>query len=58
MRGILGISGLLLIALVASGIMTAVGSVLKKKAIWIPSLIVLSLALIATAALLLLIGAM
>ena len=58
MRGILGISGLLLIALVASGIMTAVGSFLKKKAIWIPSLIVLSLALIATALLLLLIGAM
>ncbi|MBQ4289453.1 MAG: hypothetical protein II749_05820 [Clostridia bacterium] len=58
MRGILGISGLLLITLVASGIMTAVGSVLKKKAIWIPSLIVLSLALIATALLLLLIGAM
>ncbi len=58
MRGILGISELLLIALVASGIMTAVGSVLKKKAIWIPSLIVLSLALIATTVLLLLIGAM
>jgi hypothetical protein len=58
MGGILGISGLLLVLLVASGIMTAIGFILKKKAIWIPSLVLLILALIGSGALLILIGAM
>ena len=58
MGGLVTISGLILLALIAGGLTTAIGMILKKKAVWIPGIIVLSLAVIASFVLVILIGLM
>ena len=58
MGSLVGMSGLLLILLVGSGLSTAIGFILNKKAVWLPSLIILILALIGAAGLMILTGRM
>lgn len=54
----IGASGVLLALLLASGLGTAIGSILQKGAIWIPSVVLLGLSCAAAVYLILLIGHM
>ena len=54
----IGVAGLLLVLLLASGLGTAIGFILQKKAIWIPSVVLLALSCAAAVYLIVLIGRM
>ena len=54
----IGASGVLLLLLLASGLGTATGFILQKKAIWIPSVVLLALSCAAAVYLIALIGRM
>lgn len=54
----IGASGVLLVLLLASGLGTAIGFILQKRAIWIPSVVLLGLSCAAAVYLILLIGRM
>ena len=56
MQSLIGFSGLLLVLLIVSGLGTAIGAILQKKVIWIPSLVILLLSCAASGLLLTLIG--
>ena len=56
MQSLIGFSGLLLVLLFASGLGMAIGAILQKKVIWIPSLVILLLSCAASGLLLVLIG--
>ncbi len=56
MQSLIGFSGLLLVLLIVSGLGTAIGTILQKKVIWIPSLVILLLSCAASGLLLTLIG--
>ncbi len=56
MQPVIAFIGLLLLSLVASGLTTAIGCILRKKSIWISGLIVLCIAGIISVILLLLIN--
>lgn len=54
----IGASGTLLVLLLASGLGTAIGFILQKKAVWIPSVVLLALSCAAAIYLFILIGRM
>ena len=56
MQSLIGFSGLLLVLLIVSGLGTAIDTILQKKVIWIPSLVILLLSCAASGLLLILIG--
>ena len=56
MQSLIGFSGLLLVLLIVSGLGMAIGTILQKEVIWIPSLVILLLSCAASGLLLILIG--
>jgi len=56
MNALLKYSALLIIFMLGSGLMTAIGATLHSKKVWIPGLIILILSCVASAVLLIYIG--
>lgn len=54
----IGAAGTLLVLLLASGLGTAIGFILQKKAVWLPSVVLLALSCAAAIYLFILIGRM
>ena len=54
----IGAAGTLLVLLLASGLGTAIGFILQKKAVWLPSAVLLGLSCAAAIYLIVLIGRM